>query len=113
MQSAPCSVIRVIDGDTADLDCGAGVERVRLVGFDTPEKGGARCRDEYQRALAAERHLRGLLSAGEVRAERQGVDRYGRVLARVSAGGEDVAAAMIAGGHARAYAGGVRQGWCA
>lgn len=108
-----CRVARVIDGDTMDMDCGQGVERVRLVGFDTPEKFSPRCREEYVRALEAERHLAALVREGDVRAKRRGVDRYGRTLARVQVGKKDVAAEMIAAGLARPYSGGLRRGWCA
>lgn len=35
----PCEAVRWIDGDTADMRIGADTVRVRLAGFDAPERG--------------------------------------------------------------------------
>ena len=61
-----CKVVKVIDGDTVDvdIDLGFGVwlhkERVRLFGIDTPE---SRTRDleEKKYGLAAKEYLTGML----------------------------------------------------
>ena len=108
-----CALLRVIDGDTVDLACGGAVQRTRLLGLDTPEKYSPACRSEHQRALAAERHLASLLRGAAITAEIRGYDRYGRTLALLRADGRDLAGQMIDAGHARAYSGGPRQGWCA
>ena len=34
-----CTVFNVVDGDTVDVDCGSGRDRVRLLDIDTPERG--------------------------------------------------------------------------
>lgn len=110
-----CRVARVIDGDTVDLVCpGEPRERTRLVGFDTPEKVEPGCDAERQRALLAEQYLRSqLAAASEIEVRRLGLDRYGRRLAVLTLDGDDLAGRMIAAGHARAYSGGPRAGWCA
>lgn len=113
--SAPptCEVTRIVDGDTVDVDCGGGVDRVRLMGFDTPESFRALCASEAARARAAERYL-----AGEIARARvvdfafQGRDRFDRRLAVMRVDGRDIADVMVSAGHARAYDGGRRQGWC-
>jgi endonuclease YncB( thermonuclease family) len=91
---------RVVDGDTLVLD---GRE-VRLLGIDAPEyrqscelAGKARpCGEE---AAAA---LRRLIGAGPVRCTGRRTDKYGRLLARCTAG-EDLGAKLVRDGFAVAY----------
>jgi endonuclease YncB( thermonuclease family) len=112
---AGCRVVHVIDGDTVGLWCPArGYERARLLGFDTPELFSPGCAGELTAALAAKWRLRVLIwTAAEVRTVRSGEDRYGRALVSLILDGQDVRRTMIAEGHARPYAGGERQEWCA
>jgi nucleoside 2-deoxyribosyltransferase/endonuclease YncB( thermonuclease family) len=102
--------IRVIDGDTIVVDG----EKVRIVGLDAPEIGRARCPAERRLGEAARQRLAQLLTdacgplsrAGEacLRMQRQPLpDRYGRTLARLAPGGEDVTRAMIGAGLAEPY----------
>ncbi|MEK9211360.1 thermonuclease family protein [Sphingomonas sp. 2378] len=90
---------RAVDGDT--LRCGR--ERIRLIGIDAPEmpghcRPGRRCvagdpvasRSSLQRALVA-----------PIAIKRVGRDRYGRTLAFVSAGGEDLSCGQLRRGQAR------------
>lgn len=101
--------ISVYDGDTIRL----GDERIRIVGLDTPELGHrAECESEVLAAERAKQALIGEIARGNVALHRQGTDRYGRTLARVTVDGRDVAATLIAQGHARPYAGGRRESWC-
>jgi len=111
-------VLRVIDGDTfeARVRVWPGMDittRVRLRGIDAPEQH-ARCANERVKALGARDALRRILAQGAVGVARIGRDKYGgRVDAEVStAQTADVSAAMLAGGFARAYAGGRRGSWC-
>jgi endonuclease YncB( thermonuclease family) len=93
-----------VDGDTIRL---AG-ERVRLVGLDAPELAqsctGADGR-QWGCGTAARRLMRQLLARGEVTCTPQGYDRYDRVLARCSAGGADLGAAVVGAGLAVADGG--------
>jgi micrococcal nuclease len=101
--------ISVYDGDTIRL----GRERIRIVGLDTPEYGDkARCREEARAAEQAKQALIGEIAHGGVELHRQGTDRYGRTLARVTVNGRAVADTLIAQGLARPYSGGYRAGWC-
>ena len=114
----PVDVLRIIDGDTfearvhlwPDLDM---VTRVRLRGIDAPERNGA-CEREIRLAGAATDALRRLLGEGNAMIFNIGPDKYaGRVVADAAARGTDnVSAALLAAGHARAYGGGHRGGWC-
>lgn len=111
-------VVRVVDGDTlvarARIWLGQTVETyVRLAGIDAPELRG-KCASEKERARAARDALAHLVNGGPVTLSEIESDKFGgRVLARVqTAGTRDVAAALVAGGYVRAYAGGRRTGWC-
>lgn len=111
-------VLRVVDGDTlvarARIWLGQTVEtHVRLAGIDAPELRG-KCAAERERARAAREALAHLVGGGPVTLSGIESDKFGgRVLARVStADAQDVAAALVAGGHVRAYSGGRRAGWC-
>ncbi len=90
------TVLRVTDGDTIRIRLdGGGVERVRYIGVDTPERG--RC---YARqAAAANARMLGRRIRLEYDVERR--DRYGRLLAYVHApDGAMVNAALVRGGWA-------------
>lgn len=109
-----CRVTKIIDGDTIRMNCPVGGEQSgRLLGFDTPELFSPKCLSETISALSATYYLRWLLfSAGEISALPNGEDRYGRTLTRLLVDGEPIAEKMINAGHARAYDGGIRTGWC-
>ena len=100
------TVVAVIDGDTVDVRVGGRVERVRLIGVDTPETVA---RDRPVQCFGAEASAatKGLLPPGtEVRLERDEVtrDRYGRLLAYVWRRADDVLVnlALVEGGFADA-----------
>lgn len=99
-----CASPRVIDGDT--LRCGA--TRIRLSGIDAPELPG-HCRrgracapgDPY----ASTDNLRRLTASGAIRCRQTDIDRYGRIVARCSAGNRDLSCEQVRGGYAiRRYA---------
>ncbi len=114
MGVASCDVVNVIDGDSVNTYCpGRGFERTRLVGFDTPEVFSPKCIRESLAGARATLALRRLIwSAREIKLHFQGTDRYGRRLARLILDGSNVSRMMIEAGHARAYSGGQRAGWC-
>ena len=111
-------VVRTIDGDTflARVHQSGGrdlVARIRLRGIDAPEMK-ASCQSELDKAEAATDALRNLLGQGGVTIYNLGTEKYGRVLADVATRRTtNVSAAMLAGGYARSYNGGHRDGWCA
>ena len=110
-------VVRIIDGDTfvARMRTGPGeVEtRVRLRRIDAAELH-ARCSKELRLALAARTALQRLLAEGSVVLSHVGPDKYpGRIDANVATHStNDISAAMLSGGWARAYDGGRRGSWC-
>jgi endonuclease YncB( thermonuclease family) len=115
----PVDVIRTIDGDTFEarvhLEPGLDLNtRVRLRGIDAPELKAA-CPQELQMAETATGALRAMLGEGDVRIFNIGPDKYsGRIVADVTTRRTgNVSTAMLAGGHARSYGGGHRNGWCA
>jgi endonuclease YncB( thermonuclease family) len=111
-------VVRIIDGDTfvARMRTGSGGEvetRVRLRNIDAAELH-ARCSKELRLALAARAALQRLLAEGSVMLSHVGPDKYpGRIDANVATHStNDISAAMLSGGFARAYDGGRRGTWC-
>jgi micrococcal nuclease len=75
-------VLRVVDGDTVDvdIDLGFGIwmkrERVRMMGIDTPE---SRTRDKVEKVfgLAAKERLRELLPVGSTTVLKTEIDKKG------------------------------------
>ena len=109
-ETVAASQIYVIDGDTIDISG----DRIRLVGFDTPETYRSQCTYEKKLGDLATARVRELL-AGPALIELvllPGRDRYDRLLGRLIVNGIDVGDTLIAEGLARAYDGGRRQGWC-
>lgn len=111
-------VLRVIDGDTfeARVHLWPGLNittRVRLRGIDAPEFK-ARCLDERTKAAEAREALQSILDQGEVTIARVMLDKFGgRVLADASTNATpDIAASLLAAGHARRYSGARREAWC-
>ncbi|WP_065382842.1 thermonuclease family protein [Hyphomonas sp. ND6WE1B] len=101
----------VIDGDTIEIHG----QRIRLSGFDTPERG-AYCGDinVYRHAAFA---LSDFIANRTVSCTPDGSDAYNRIVAACSAGGTDLGSYMVAQGWGRdwpqyshgAYAGAERR----
>ena len=88
MYEYQCKVVKVIDGDTADvdIDLGFGVwmkkQRIRFYGIDTPE---SRTRDKEEKVygLMAKEFVLSHLPVGStqvLRTKKDGVGKYGRIL---------------------------------
>ncbi len=81
-------VTKVTDGDTviADIDVGFGFKtsktHIRLAGIDTAE---TRSKDEAikKKGEEAKTWLKDLIDGKEIYVESQGIDKYGRVLAKI------------------------------
>ena len=113
-------VLRVVDGDTVDvdIDLGFGVwlrkERVRIMGIDTPE---SRTRDKVEKAfgLASKAKLKELLKNGAIlktQVSKKGEDmkgKFGRILGDfILEDDRKVTEVLIEEGHAVAYFGGAK-----
>ena len=92
---------RIIDGDSLVV---AGME-IRLYGIDAPEyrQYCFRRGRPWACGVDAARVLRTLIANRPVACRAREQDRYGRTVASCSVGGNDLGAAMVAGGHAVAY----------
>ena len=114
-------VIKVIDGDTVDvdIDLGFGVwlkdERVRIMGIDTPE---SRSRDKVEKkfGLAAKARLKELLGATPIlktQVGKGGEDmkgKFGRILGDfMTDDGKKCGELLIKEGHAVKYTGGAKE----
>jgi endonuclease YncB( thermonuclease family) len=96
------TVTHIVDGDTLDVRLASGkVERIRLIGIDTPERGvcyGAQA-TERSRRLAMSKLV---VLRGDATQDTR--DRYGRLLAYVwIPGGKDLGYQLLAGGFAKVY----------
>ena len=91
-------VVSVVDGDTLDAIPAGETRaiRIRLEGVDAPERG-----EPF--SDAARRLVRTLLFDQRARLEGRDVDRYGRLVARVSLAGSDTSVALVAAGLACHY----------
>lgn len=107
-----CRVGYVYDGDTVEVVCDGQSLTARLVGFDTPETKEPGCAAEAALGARATERLRALVEAGPVTMDSEGYDKYGRVLARMELGGEDVADILVREDLAVRYDGGARVDWC-
>jgi micrococcal nuclease len=91
------TVLRVIDGDTIDVEVNGERQRVRYIGINTPERNDP-CFDEATQANVD------LVAGKEVRLERDvsDTDRYGRLLRYVFVNDTFANEALVAGGYAEA-----------
>ena len=118
MYEYKCKILRVVDGDTVDvdIDLGFGIvlsnERVRIMGIDTPE---SRTRDKVEKkfGLASKARLKSLLGKTGIlktQINKNGEDmkgKFGRILGDfVSKNGRMVTDILVEEGHAVAYFGG-------
>lgn len=86
----PCEPLRWIDGDTADMRIGAQTVRVRVAGYDAPERG-----QPYWREA---RDYAGQLASRGAACDCYKADRYGRSVCTVRVEGASVAVAMAGAG---------------
>ncbi len=91
------------DGDTTRA-------KFRIANIDAPEIEG-KCTYERQLAIKARDFARAWLAKGHVTIHTEGLDKYGRVLARMERNGEDLGEALIRAGLARKWDG-RRHPWC-
>jgi micrococcal nuclease len=97
-----CKVLRVVDGDTADVEFDLGFQvklkhRVRLVGIDAPERGTPGYRESADR-------LTQLTLPNDLEAKVWKLDKYGRYLADlVDPDGNSINQRMILEGYAKPY----------
>jgi micrococcal nuclease len=121
MYEYKAKVLRVVDGDTVDvdIDLGFGVvlanERVRIMGIDTPE---SRTRDTVEKVfgLASKARLKELLGKTAIlktQINKNGEDmkgKFGRILGDfVAKDGRMVTDVLVEEGHAVAYFGGSKE----
>ena len=122
MYEYKCKILRVVDGDTVDIDIDLGFgiwmhkERVRMMGIDTPE---SRTRDKVEKAfgLASKAKLKELLPIGSIQVLKTEIDKsgedkkgkLGRILGDFLIDGERATDILIETGHAVAYFGGSKE----
>ena len=122
MYEYKCKILRVVDGDTVDIDIDLGFgiwmhkERVRMMGIDTPE---SRTRDKVEKAfgLASKARLKELLPVGSIQVLKTEIDKsgedkkgkFGRILGDFLVDDRRATDILIEEGHAVAYFGGSKE----
>lgn len=117
MYKYKCKLVRVVDGDTADVLIDLGFDtwrksRLRFKGVDTWEKR-TRDKEEKIKGIAASAFTQKYLemNEGNFVIQSYGKGKYGRVLAEIFIEGEDKSLnqLLIENGHAYVYDGGKKQ----
>ena len=119
MYEYKCKIVKVVDGDTVDVDIDLGFgcwlrdERVRIMGIDTPE---SRTSDKVEKifGLKAKERLNSLLGANAIlqtQVSKNGENmkgKFGRILGNflTEDGSKVCADVLVAEGHAVHYSGG-------
>ena len=117
-----CKILKVVDGDTVDvdIDLGFGVwlkkERVRMMGIDTPE---SRTRDKVEKlfGLSAKQYVKDNMPTNSMQILKTEIDRsggdkkgkFGRILGDFILDDKKLTDMMIEDGHAVAYFGGSKE----
>ena len=113
-----CKILRVVDGDTVDVDIDLGFgmwmhkERVRMMGIDTPE---SRTRDKVEKkfGLASKQFVKDMMPGGskqvlKTQIDRSGEDKkgkFGRILGDFLIDGKKLTETMIKEGYGVVYTG--------
>ena len=86
----PCTPVKIVDGDTIHFMRGTEKVKVRIAGYDAPERG-------QELGKAATGRLKSIIKDGpECNCTK--LDRYGRSVCSVTVAGVDVSTAMIRAG---------------
>jgi len=105
-------VMRVVDGDTLDVDIDLGFkvwtkQRVRMYGIDTPETR-TRDKEEKKAGLASKKWLSDEIEGIEVELESKEWGKFGRSLSVVYKGRRNMNKELVKLGLAKEYYGGKR-----
>ena len=117
MYEYKCKVVRVVDGDTVDVDIDLGFgmtykkQRVRMLGIDTPE---SRTRDLVEKKFgkASKAHLKEILERPfDIELVSHDKGKFGRILGELFHKGNEVSInqQMVNDHHAVSYAGGNKE----
>ena len=117
MYEYKCTVLRIIDGDTLDVDVDLGFsvalkkQRIRMYDIDTPESR-TRDKEEKVRGLLSKEFLKTFCPVGsDIRLISHGKGKYGRILGEIFTiyGEVSVNQHMCDEGYAVQYSGGSKE----
>lgn len=92
-----CEVREIYDGDTVTAGCEDGKLKIRVWGIDAPEKGQKPWGDESRD------HFKQLINGQPIQIQVTDTDRYGRSVARLFIGQQDLGLQMVRDGRAVVY----------
>ena len=114
MYEYSCRIVRVVDGDTVDIDIDLGFDlwlkkqRIRLYGVDTPESR-TRNKEEKVRGLLSKKYLQDAIKKSKkltIKTHKGSeTGKFGRILGEVFADGKNLNLQMCKEGYAVAYYG--------
>ena len=108
-----CKILRIVDGDTVDVDVDLGFgtwmhkERVRLFGIDTPESR-TRDKEEKKYGLMAKEFVKQFVKGDSIKLTTQKYDakgKFGRILGDIIVDNKSLSDTMIQEHHAVIYHG--------
>ena len=112
-----CKLVRVVDGDTIDIDLDLGFsvwvlkQRVRLLGINTPESRTRNLAEKKLGLLAKERLIELLPNTFVIQTYKDEKGKYGRILGTPYVNDVDICKQLMEEGHAREYYGGKKEPW--
>ena len=112
-----CKLVRVVDGDTIDIDLDLGFsvwvlkQRVRLLGINTPESRTRNLAEKKLGLLAKERLIELLPNTFVIQTYKDKKGKYGRLLGTPYVKDVDICKQLMEEGHAREYYGGKKEPW--
>ncbi len=114
MHEYDCVVLRVVDGDTIDVDIDLGFDvwlkkqRIRFYGVNTPETR-TRDKEEKARGLVAKEYVIKHCPVGSrIRLRSHDRGKFGRILGEIVVGDTTLNKMLVEDGHAEEYFGGKR-----
>ncbi len=115
LRSGDQPIFVIVDGDTVRINqVRVTNQRIRAVGYDTPEIFSAKCEKEKALGLRARAYLQRAVDEDRFTAELTGkYGGFGRPLAVFKVDGKDLGPQLIAEGLAVKYVRGQKKDWCA
>lgn len=96
IQTQSGKVLRIIDGDTFELQLASGIKRIRMFGIDAPEHG-----QPFNKK--SKEFLSTLIAGKTVTIKVNRLDQYGRTVADVYIGSKWINQELVAAGYAWMY----------
>ena len=91
MYEYKATIVKVVDGDTVDVDIDLGFgmvykkQRVRMMGIDTPESRTRNLEEKFY-GKQSKAHLQSILAEGDIQLQSHDKGKFGRILGELFVG---------------------------